>query len=101
MQGGGTTGFSSIAYNLIANYAKRTGKKGKAAYAVTGSWSKKASEEAQRLGFDVNIVVNTKGENFGTIPHILNGNQLEKMFLICMCAIMKPCMESNSPIFGH
>ena len=68
MQGGGTTGFSSIAYNLIANYAKRTGKKGKAAYAVTGSWSKKASEEAQRLGFDVNIVVNTKGENFGTIP---------------------------------
>ena len=49
MQGGGTTGFSSIAYNLFANYAKKTGKKGRAAYAITGSWSKKASEEAERL----------------------------------------------------
>ncbi|WPK26983.1 hypothetical protein PUMCH_004354 [Australozyma saopauloensis] len=68
MQGGGTGAFSSVAYNLMANYAKRTGKKGKAAYAVTGGWSKKAAEEAQRLGFDVDIVANGKANNFTSIP---------------------------------
>lgn len=68
MQGGGTGAFSSVAYNLMANYAKRTGKKGKAAYAVTGGWSKKAAEEAKRLGFDVEIVANGKENNFTKIP---------------------------------
>lgn len=68
MQGGGTGAFSAVAYNLMANYAKRTGKKGKAAYAVTGGWSKKASEEAKRLGFDVDIVVNGKEHNFTKVP---------------------------------
>ncbi|KAM9915763.1 hypothetical protein OXX80_013859, partial [Metschnikowia pulcherrima] len=51
-----------------ANFAKKTGKKGKAAYAVTGGWSKKAAEEAKRLGFDVDVVVNTKESNFSHIP---------------------------------
>ena len=68
MQGGGTLGFSSVAYNLLANFAKKTGKKGKVAYAVTGGWSKKAAEEAKRLGFDVDVVVNTKESNFNHIP---------------------------------
>lgn len=69
MQGGGTTAFSAVAYNLFANYAaKHEGKKARAAYAVTGSWSKKAAEEALRLGFDVDIVVNTKSKKFGEIP---------------------------------
>ncbi|ABN66886.1 3-phosphoserine transaminase [Scheffersomyces stipitis CBS 6054] len=68
MQGGGTTGFSSIVYNLIASNVKKTGKPGRAAYAVTGSWSKKSAEEAVRLGFDVDIVVNTKDKKFGDIP---------------------------------
>lgn len=69
MQGGGTTGFSSIAYNMVATYAKKTGKKGRSAYAVTGAWSEKAAEEAERLGFDVDVVVNTKSEKFGDIPN--------------------------------
>lgn len=68
MQGGGTTGFSSIVYNLMAHHLKSTGKKGRAAYAVTGAWSKKAAEEAARLGFDVDIVVNTKESKFTAIP---------------------------------
>lgn len=68
IQGGGTLGFASIAYNLMANYAKRTGKKGKAAYAVTGGWSKKAAEEAARLGFETDIVANGKSTNFSAIP---------------------------------
>ncbi|RKP30181.1 phosphoserine aminotransferase [Metschnikowia bicuspidata] len=66
-QGGGTTAFSATAYNLMANYAKKTGRKGKSAYAVTGCWSKKAAEEAQRLGFDVDIVTDGKNTNYTSI----------------------------------
>ncbi|KAK6464032.1 pyridoxal phosphate-dependent transferase [Scheffersomyces coipomensis] len=79
MQGGGTSGFSSIVYNLIANYAKRhPGKVGKAAYAVTGSWSKKSAEEAVRLGFDVDIVVNTKANKFDDIPPYSEWKAIDK-----------------------
>lgn len=78
MQGGGTTGFSSIAYNLIAHNAKKTGKKARAAYAVTGSWSQKAAEEASRLGFDVDIVVNTKNLKYGDIPAYSEWKPIEK-----------------------
>ncbi|KAI5966407.1 SER1 [Candida pseudojiufengensis] len=69
LQGGGTTAFSVIPYNLFANYAKRTGKKGRAAYAVTGTWSAKAVEEAKRLGFEADVVINTKNSNYGDIPN--------------------------------
>ncbi|KAG7876193.1 hypothetical protein KL938_004583 [Ogataea parapolymorpha] len=70
MQGGGTTGFSSIATNLTASFAKKTGRKGTPAYVVTGSWSKKAAEEATRLGFNPDIVLDSKKVDgkFGTIP---------------------------------
>lgn len=68
MQGGGTTGFSSIAYNLAGHYATEHGAKGRAAYAVTGLWLKKLAEEAARLGLDVDVVVNTKEDKFATIP---------------------------------
>mmetsp|Transcript_4445 Transcript_4445/g.4465 ORF Transcript_4445/g.4465 Transcript_4445/m.4465 type:complete len:394 (+) Transcript_4445:37-1218(+) len=78
MQGGGTTGFSSIVYNLMANYTKRTGKKGKAAYAVTGSWSAKSAEEAKRLGFDIDIVVNTKDKKYGDIPPYSEWKPIDK-----------------------
>lgn len=79
MQGGGTTGFSSIVYNLMANYAKRNnGKKGKCAYAVTGSWSAKSAEEAKRLGFDVDIVVNTKDKKYGDIPPYSEWRPIDK-----------------------
>lgn len=71
-QGGGTGGFASVALNMAASYASRTGKKGKADYIVTGSWSQKAAEEAQRLGLDVNVVVNAKKVSsdgkYGAIP---------------------------------
>lgn len=68
LQGGGTGGFAAVAYNLMANYAKRTGKKGKAAYALTGGWSKKAYDEAKRLGFDIDVVVDGKEHNYTKIP---------------------------------
>lgn len=78
MQGGGTTGFSSIVYNLMANYAKRTGKKGRGAYAVTGSWSAKSAEEAKRLGFEVDVVVNTKDRKYGDIPPYSEWKSIDK-----------------------
>jgi phosphoserine aminotransferase len=57
---------------MMAAYASKTGKVGKADYVVTGSWSQKASEEAKRLGLDVNIVVNAKSTSqsgkYGSIP---------------------------------
>lgn len=79
IQGGGTTGFSSIAYNLMAHAAKiGKGKKPTAAYAVTGAWSKKSAEEAKRLGFDVNIVVNTKESNYTSIPPFSEWKPIDK-----------------------
>lgn len=60
MQGGGTTGFSSIATNLLASFIKKTGHTGKGAYAITGSWSAKAEQEASRLGVETTVLTNSK-----------------------------------------
>jgi phosphoserine aminotransferase len=57
MQGGGTTQFSAIVYNLLAAKGKSDAP---VDYLVSGSWSQKASEEAKRLGANVNIVFNSK-----------------------------------------
>lgn len=78
MQGGGTTGFSSIVYNLFAHNVLKTGKKGHAAYAVTGSWSKKSAEEAARLGFDVDVVVDTKSAKYADIPAYSDWKPVQK-----------------------
>lgn len=100
MQGGGTTGFSAIIYNLMANYAKKTGKKGRAAYAVTGSWSKKSAEEAARLGFDVDIVVNTKDTKFTTIPPYSKWKPIEQntaFLYVCDNETIHGVEYSNTP----
>lgn len=60
LQGGGTTGFSSIPPNLVASFVKKHGKPGKCAYAITGSWSKKSYEEAVRLGFYCEVLTDSK-----------------------------------------
>lgn len=73
-QGGGTGGFAVVAYNMMAYHAFKSGGKtnGVANYLVTGSWSQKAAEEAQRLGFNVNIACNAKSASstgkYGSIP---------------------------------
>jgi len=54
LQGGASTQFASIAYNFTA--AGDT-----ADYVVTGAWSKKAFEEAGKLGVKANLVA--KGDN--------------------------------------
>lgn len=86
MQGGGTTQFSSVVYNLLGYWVQRelekTGdvevvreklKGAKIDYLVTGGWSQKAGEEASRLvGEDmVNVAADARAVNggkYGEIP---------------------------------
>lgn len=70
MQGGGTTGFSSIATNLVAAHLGKTGKVAPAGYLVTGSWSKKSFEEAQRLYVPSEIIFDAKTFNNGKYGYI-------------------------------
>lgn len=72
-QGGGTGGFSAIVYNMLAHYAAKHHKMApNVDYIVTGSWSAKAAEEAERLGAHVNYVVHAKKSSpdnkYGSIP---------------------------------
>lgn len=72
LQGGGTTGFSSLATNLSAAYLGKTGQIAPGGYLVTGSWSQKAFEEAKRLHVSAKVIFNSKdfdaNGKFGSIP---------------------------------
>jgi phosphoserine aminotransferase len=87
MQGGGTTQFSAVVYNLVGYFVqtelnknggdieavRRKLKEAKIDYVITGGWSQKASEEAKRLVGEemVNIAINAKEKNggkYGLIP---------------------------------
>jgi phosphoserine aminotransferase len=59
LQGGATLQFAQIPMNLLAGRS--------ADYIVTGSWSKKAFREAQRVG-NVRCAVTTEGSNFTRLP---------------------------------
>lgn len=60
LQGGASLQFSMVPMNLLP-------AGGKADYVVTGSWSKKAIKEAQRIG-TVNIAATTEGDGFKRVP---------------------------------
>ncbi len=60
LQGGASLQFSMVPMNILPSG-------GRADYIVTGSWSKKAVKEAQKVG-QVNIAASTEGENFTRIP---------------------------------
>ncbi|MFY9722615.1 MAG: 3-phosphoserine/phosphohydroxythreonine transaminase [Azonexus sp.] len=59
LQGGATLQFAQIPMNLLAGRS--------ADYIVTGSWSKKAFREAQRVG-NVRCAVTTENSNFTRLP---------------------------------
>lgn len=83
-QGGGTGQFSAVVYNLLARhrllYPDLGDDERRLEYVLTGSWSKKAMEEAMRLcagpkgvGGDVRVVVDARtfskdGKSFDNIP---------------------------------
>lgn len=60
LQGGATMQFSAVPLNLM-------GDNKKADYALTGTWSKKAINDASRF-LDVNIVCDTSEEGFKHVP---------------------------------
>jgi len=87
MQGGGTTQFSSVVYNLVGYWVERRLRKYggdlekvradlkdmRCEYLLTGGWSSKASQEAARLLGDehVSIVTDARkanGGKWGIIP---------------------------------
>ncbi len=61
LQGGASTQFAAIPMNLI-------GRTGKADYVVSGQFSGKAFQEAQKLGYDVVCAATSKPDNFDHIP---------------------------------
>ena len=62
LQGGASMQFSAVPLNLLPT-------EGKADYLITGQWSKKAHEEAARLG-EAHVVATSKSSNFSTIPAV-------------------------------
>lgn len=58
--GGASLQFSMVPMNFLP-------QGGKADYVVTGSWSKKAVKEAQKVG-TIQVAATTEGENFARIP---------------------------------
>src|SRR5215813_14032011 len=60
LQGGASLQFSMVPMNLLPAGAK-------ADYILTGSWSKKAMKEAQKIG-TVNVAASTESETFSRIP---------------------------------
>ncbi len=80
LQGGASTQFLMVAYNLLNK---------KASYLDTGSWSTKAIKEAKLFG-DVQTVASSKSKNFNFIP---------KDFDVAEDADYFHC-TSNNTIFG-
>jgi phosphoserine aminotransferase len=60
IQGGASMQFSMVPMNILPSG-------GKADYIMTGSWSKKAAKEAQKVG-KVNVAASTESEGFTRIP---------------------------------
>lgn len=58
LQGGASTQFSMVPYNILSK---------KAAYLDTGSWSSKAIKEAKLFG-EINEIASSKGSNYNYIP---------------------------------
>lgn len=83
MQGGATMQFAAVPLNLL--------KAGQSAdYINTGSWSKKAIQEAQKLGKQVNVIASSEDSNFNYIPNDYSINQDAAYLHI----------TSNNTIFG-
>ncbi len=60
LQGGASTQFAMVPLNLM-------GKTGKADYANTGAWSKKAISEGKRFG-EVSICASSEADGFNSVP---------------------------------
>ncbi len=68
MQGGATLQFAAVPMNIMQDSQF-------AEYVNTGSWSKKAIAEAEKLGRTVKIVASSEDENFSYIPGNISASQ--------------------------
>ena len=94
-QGGGSGQFSAVVMNMLARYKllhpEKKPEEVTMDYVVTGSWSKKAAEEARRLGGgQVNAVVDSRqfskdGKSFDNIPAHESYKFSEEPALIYYC----------------
>lgn len=62
LQGGASTQFAMVPMNLLSS------PEGKADYVVSGSFAKKAYEEAQKFSPNIHCAASTKEENFVRVP---------------------------------
>ncbi|MGG5782860.1 3-phosphoserine/phosphohydroxythreonine transaminase [Bacillus albus] len=62
LQGGASLQFSMIPLNVMNTYKK-------AGYVLTGSWSKKAMQEAEKVG-EVQVIASSEQAKFTTIPKL-------------------------------
>jgi len=67
MQGGATLQFAAIPLNLLPDGAS-------ADYINTGAWSKKAIQEAEKLGKQVKVIASSDDKNFSYIPKNISIN---------------------------
>lgn len=84
LQGGGTLQFSMVPLNLLR-------KSHKADYIVTGSWAKKAYEEAKKFG-DIKCIASSAEDNFTYIPKITKDDIRPDADYVYYCA--------NNTIYG-
>lgn len=61
MQGGATLQFAAVPLNLLPTGAS-------ADYINTGAWSKKAIQEAEKLGKTIKVIASSEDKNFSYIP---------------------------------
>ncbi len=89
VSGGATQQFSMIPINFMKNNGTNTNKK--ADYIITGVFSKKAMEEAQKYG-DIHVAYSGKEDNFKSIPNQENLIFREDASYVHYCA--------NNTIYG-
>lgn len=83
MQGGATLQFSAVPLNLAASNPNTD-------YINTGAWSKKAIQEAEKLGKTARVIASSEDENFTYIPDTYSINSDAAYLHI----------TSNNTIFG-
>ena len=76
LQGGGCTQFAMVPMNLVRN--------GRADYIITGNWSKKAAEEAERYA-KVNVPASSADRNFSYVPDMTELNIAEDSDYVYIC----------------
>ncbi|MEJ6400010.1 3-phosphoserine/phosphohydroxythreonine transaminase [Nicoliella lavandulae] len=75
-QGGGTGQFAAVPLNLANHHRK-------IALLDSGHWASGAANEATNLGYDVDIVGNTKADNYQSLPypdHELSSSQYDYLY---------------------